>query len=171
MEYSEEIVKKLPKLEIFSDFKGNSTETKRILKKICIALEIKDFKKDEVIINEGEIGDTLYILYSGSVQVKRLTPGNEQFAVVNLKSSQNVFFGEIALIDSDKRSASVIALEDCRTLFLDGKKFKELCEEEPVLGYRAIYRIARRLASSLRQSSKDLLILYEALLDEVDSTN
>ena len=114
------------------------------------------------------MGDTLYILHTGSVQVKRNTPGNEQFAVVNLSAEQNVFFGEVALIDSDRRSASVVALENCRTLCLDGGTFKALCEEEPLLGYRATYRIARRLASSLRRSNKDLLTLYEALLEKDD---
>ena len=84
-----------------------------------------------------------------TVLVIRNTAGNEQFAVVNLSSEQNVFFGEVALIDSDRRSASVVALENCRTLCLDGGTFKALCEEEPLLGYRATYRIARRLASSL----------------------
>lgn len=168
MQFSEEIIQKLTRLEIFSDFTDSTEENKRILTKICEALETKDFVKGDVIINEGDIGDTLYILYTGSVQVKRRTPGNEQFAVVNLSSEQNVFFGEVALVDSDKRSASVIALENCRTLYLDGKTFKSLCDEEPVLGYRAIYRIARRIAASLRHSNKELLILYKALIDEVE---
>ena len=163
MEFRSDIIEKLPKLEIFSDFTEKTEDSTRILKKIC-----SSFAKGEVIINEGDLGDTLYILHTGSVQVKRNTPGNEQFAVVNLSAEQNVFFGEVALIDSDRRSASVVALENCRTLCLDGGTFKALCEEEPLLGYRATYRIARRLASSLRRSNKDLLTLYEALLDEVD---
>ena len=168
MEFRSDIIEKLTKLEIFSDFTEKTEDSTRILKKICSSLEVKDFAKGEVIINEGDLGDTLYILHTGSVQVKRNTPGNEQFAVVNLSAEQNVFFGEVAVIDSDRRSASVVALENCRTLCLDGGTFKTLCEEEPLLGYRATYRIARRLASSLRRSNKDLLTLYEALLDEVD---
>ena len=168
MEFRSDIIEKLTKLEIFSDFTEKTEDSTRILKKICSSLEVKDFAKGEVIINEGDLGDTLYILHTGSVQVKRNTPGNEQFAVVNLSAEQNVFFGEVALIDSDRRSASVVALENCRTLCLDGGTFKALCEDEPLLGYRATYRIARRLASSLRRSNKDLLTLYEALLDEVD---
>ncbi len=168
MEFSPDIIEKLPKLEIFSDFTENTEDNLRILKKICHALETKTFSKGDVIIKEGDIGNTLYILHTGSVQVKRNTQGNEQFAVVNLSADQNVFFGEIALIDSDRRSASVVALENCRTLCLDGSTFKTLCDEEPLLGYRATYRIARRIASSLRRLNEDLLTLYEALLDEVD---
>ena len=79
MEFSADIIAKLPKLEIFSDFTEHTEDNERILKKICLALEVRDFSKGEVIINEGDLGDTLYILHTGSVQVKRNTPGNEQF--------------------------------------------------------------------------------------------
>lgn len=168
MEHSDEIIEKLTKIEIFSDFSEKTDENIRILKEICHLLEVQDFNKGAAIITEGDMGDALFILYEGTVQVRRNTPSQEQFAVANLNASYNVFFGEVALIDKDTRSASVIAMEDCRTLRLDGDKFKNLCDKEPNLGYHAIYRIAKRLASSLRRSNKDMLILYEALLDEVN---
>lgn len=79
------------------------------------------------------------------------------------------FFGEIALIDNDKRSASVLALSDCRTLTLTGTDFLELCESDPILGYRVIFRIAKRLSASLRRSTMDILAIYQALLDEVEN--
>ena len=127
------------------------------MSEICQILETKNFATGDIIIQEGDIGDVLYILYEGSVQVRRNTPSNEQFAVVNLNAAQNVFFGEVALIDKDKRSASVIAVENCKTL----------CDRIPLLGYRVIYKIAKRIALSLRKSNRDFMVLYEALLDEV----
>lgn len=169
MECTPDLLDKLSKLEIFSDFSEKTENNIRILKKVCTLLSPKEFKAGETIIKEGDMGNTLYILYQGTVQVLRNTPENEQFAVVNLTTEQNVFFGEIALIDNDKRSASVIATTDCNTLILDGKSFLKLCDEEPMLGYKATYRIARRIAHSLRRSTQDMLSLYEALLDEVDS--
>ncbi len=168
MECSPEILKKLAKLEIFSDFVEQTEENIRILEKIALLLQVKNFVPNDMIIQEGDFGDTLYILYEGTVQVRRNTPSNEQFAVVNLKAGQNVFFGEVALIDNDKRSASVVAMENCKILCLDGEQFQKLCEEEPVLGYRAITRIAKRIAASLRRSNKDMMTLYTALLDEVN---
>ena len=73
MEFRSDIIEKLPKLEIFSDFTEKTEDSTRILKKICSSLEVKDFAKGEVIINEGDLGDTLYILHTGRVQVKRNT--------------------------------------------------------------------------------------------------
>lgn len=167
MEYTPELINKLSKLEIFSDFDSSNDLHAEILKNVCTLLEPQSFNAGDIIIKEGEIGDSLYILYEGKVQIRRNTPSNDQFAVVNLTTEQNVFFGEVALVDKDTRSASVIALENCKVLRLDGNAFNELCEKEPVLGYHVMYRISRRIASSLRRSNKEMLTLYEALLDEI----
>lgn len=171
MEFKPELIEKLSKLEIFSDFDPADPKHAEILKQICEKLEIKTFSSGDIIIKEGDVGDSLHILYEGTVQVKRNTPNNDQFAIVNLSAEFNVFFGEVALIDSDTRSASIYAITDCKTLCIDEKNFKELCDKNHELGYHVMYRISKRLAASLRKSNKDLMTLYEALLDEVHGDN
>lgn len=170
MEFSPDLIEKLCKLEIFSDFDAANPEHVKMLEKVCLKLEKKSYSKGSLILKEGEEGDSLHILYEGTVQIKRNTPSDEQFAVVNLTTEQNVFFGEVALVDKDTRSASVYALTDCKTLCLDGKSFLALCDEMPLLGYYVMYRISRRIASSLRRSNRDLMTLYTALLDEVNGS-
>lgn len=167
MENTPELIIKLSHLEIFSDLDPENEEHYRIFNRLCAILEPVEFAAGEAIIREGETGDSLFILYSGEVQVRRKTPEGEQFATANLDATKNVFFGEVALVDRDTRSASVYALTLCKTLRLDGKMFKTLCTEEPLLGFFAMNRIACRIASSLRRANKDILLLYEALLDEV----
>jgi CRP-like cAMP-binding protein len=167
MECADELIAKLSKLEIFSDLNIEDQEHVRLLKAVCGILEPIKFDAGSVIIKEGDVGDALYILYEGTVQVRRKTPNNDQFAVANLTTEQNVFFGEVALVDKDTRSASVYALTDCEALKLDGKEFKELCDKEPLLGYHVMYRISRRIAGALRRANEDLMLLYEALIDEV----
>ncbi len=167
MEAKAELIEKLAKLEIFSDLDPSDAEHERLLKRVCDILEPVKFTSGEVIIQEGDVGDSLYILYEGTVQARKKTPNNDQFAVANLATEQNVFFGEVALVDKDTRSASIYALTDCQTLKLEGKDFKDLCDAEPLLGYNVMYRISRRIAGALRRSNKDLMLLYEALIDEV----
>lgn len=167
MEYTKELIEKLANIEIFSDLDIQNEEHVRLLERVCEILEPVHFDAGAVIIKEGDIGNSLYILHGGTVQVRRKTPSNDQFAVANLSAEQHVFFGEVALVDKDTRSASVYALTDCDTLTLDGDQFKELCCEEPMLGYHAMYRISMRIAAALRRSNKDLMVLYEALIDEV----
>ena len=167
MECADELIAKLSKLEIFSDLNIEDQEHVRLLKAVCGILEPIKFDAGSVIIKEGDVGDALYILYEGTVQVRRKTPNNDQFAVANLTADQNVFFGEVALVDKDTRSASVYALDDCETLKLEGKAFKDLCDAEPILGYHVIFKISQRIAEALRRSNKDLMLLYEALIEEV----
>jgi len=167
MEAKPELIEKLSNLEIFSDLNPNDAEHQRLLTRVCDILEPVKFSAGEVIIQEGDVGDTLYILYDGTVQARKRTPNNDQFAVANLATEQNVFFGEVALVDKDTRSASIYALTDCQTLKLEGDQFKALCDSEPLLGYHVMYRISRRIAGALRRSNKDLMLLYEALIDEV----
>jgi len=167
MEATTELIEKLSRLEIFSDLDPKNEEHQRLLKKVCEILEPVKFSAGDMIIQEGDVGNCLYILYGGRVQARKKTPNNDNFAVANLPAEENVFFGEVALVDRENRSASVCALTDCQTLKLDGSAFNELCSSEPLLGYYAMFRISRRIAEALRRSNKDLMLLYKALIDEV----
>lgn len=84
MEANDELIEKLVKLEIFSDFDPQIEEHKRLLGKVCQLLEPIKFSAGDVIIQEGDEGNSLFILYGGTVQVHKTTPNNEQFAVANL---------------------------------------------------------------------------------------
>jgi CRP-like cAMP-binding protein len=170
MDDLEQVLPRLTKLDLFSDFSLEKEEDKRILKALYETLSTKKFKAGDLIIKEGDRGDSFYILYTGSVQVLQKTLANDNIALANLNAEQGVFFGEAALIGHDVRSASVIALTDCSTIVLSGEKFIALCEKEPVLGYHVIYRIAKRLASTIKKTNHDKSVLYEALLNEVDGT-
>ena len=88
--------------------------------------------------------------------------------MATLDSEQNIFFGEMAIISNDKRSATVTAKTDCVALALSGKRFTTICDKEPILGYRVLSVLARRLANTLRETNSDKAILYEALCNEIE---
>ena len=167
MEATSELIEKLSQLEIFSNLSEDESERNRLLTSVCEILEPVNYSAGDIIIKEGDLGDSLFILYKGSAQVRRKTPNEDQFAVANLTADQNVFFGEVALVDKDTRSASVYALDDCESLKLEGKALKDLCDADPILGYHVIFKISQRIAEALRRSNKDLMLLYEALIEEV----
>ena len=120
-----------------------------------------------MIIKEGDVGENFYILTLGNVQVLRNTMAGDKIALANLSADMGFFFGETALIGSDKRGATVVALTDCRTITITGKRFKELCETEPILGYRVMLCLAKRMSSTIKKTNSDMATLYEALFDEV----
>lgn len=154
---------RIRKIVIFSDFANDETRLARIAAK----LKTRRHAAGSAIITEGEEGDTLYILNSGSVRILRNTLSGETFALVNLNADANVYFGEIALIDNDRRSATVTALTDCETLTLARADYLALCEEDPVIGYRLTFQLALKLGSALRKSNKDMITMYQALVDEI----
>lgn len=160
---SVEIIERIRKIAIFSDFSGDTERLERIAAK----LKVRHHGAGSAIITEGEEGDTLFILNAGNVRILRNTLAGDSFALVNLSADANVYFGEIALIDNDRRSATVTALTDCETLTLTRKDYLALCEEDPVIGYRLTFQLALKLGSALRKSNRDMITMYQALLEEI----
>ncbi|MBQ1670253.1 MAG: cyclic nucleotide-binding protein, partial [Treponema sp.] len=56
---------------------------------------------------------------------------------------------------------------DCTVLVFSSKKFHALCKKEPVLGYRVLLVLARRMASTIRNTNRDKATLYQALFNEI----
>ena len=75
----------------------------------------------EVLLREGEWGDTLFLIGSGSVQVILAGKTAHDIAVTTL--SKGEFFGEMAIIGHKSRSAMVKASEDCTLLEVKGKRW------------------------------------------------
>lgn len=168
MDGFEEVFPKLLKIELFSDFQIDNENDKRIMKIVYENMSLKKFKKGDVIIKEGEHGDLFFILYKGQVQVQRQTPAGDTIALANLSDEQNIFFGETALISNDTRSATVKATKDCSCIILSSKKFLEICDKEPLLGYRVLLHLAKRMSQTVRNTNNDKATLYEALFSEIE---
>lgn len=168
MDKFEEVLPKLINIQLFSDFKADDENDCRILKLVYENMTVENFNKGDIIIKEGQFGDLFYILYKGSVQVLRETPAGDTIALADLNQAQNIFFGETALISNDPRTATVKATSDCKCIVLSSKKFLNLCDKEPLLGYRVTLNLARRMAKTIRDTNSDKATLYEALFNEIE---
>jgi len=155
---------RLQKIKLFEDFASDSTA----LEKIFQIGSISKTRKGERIIEEGEVGDVLYILLSGSVRIQKTTLQNQPYTVAYVREDDNVYFGELALIDNDKRSATVVAESDCSFFCLNRKDFLQFCEKNPYMGYKITMQIARKISASLRKMNRDVITLFEALVSEVE---
>eukprot|EP00300_Choanocystis_sp_HF-7_P027161 c32232_g1_i1.p1 GENE.c32232_g1_i1~~c32232_g1_i1.p1 ORF type:complete len:372 (-),score=105.82 c32232_g1_i1:101-1216(-) len=85
------------------------------------ALKAKNFSAGEVVMREGEEGDTFYIIESGGVTFTQQTSNGEQ-AVVG-EAGVGGYFGEIALLTKNPRAATATCKSDCSLLELDRKTF------------------------------------------------
>ena len=123
------------------------------------------------ILKEGESGDTMYILADGTVEVsKALTriAGAEEFPgrdkiLSKLSASNHAVFGEVALFEQKTRTATVVALSECRLLEVKKSDFLGLAEKNPRLGYKVTRNIAELLCSRLRKTNEDTMKLTTAL--------
>ena len=168
MDKFEEVLPKLVKIQLFSDFKIEDENDCRILREVYDSMTIENYQKGDVIIEEGKIGDDFYILYSGKVHISRKTPAGDEIALADLTSEMNIFFGETALISDDPRTATVRALADCRCIALSSTRFLAVCDKEPLLGYRVLLKLAQRMAKTIRDTNSDKATLYEALFNEIE---
>lgn len=161
----EENLSILANIVLFKDFKENT----EVLEKIDKLFTEMKAKKGEAIIKEGKEGDELYIIKSGSVRIVKNTLQNEPYTVVNLSADQHVFFGEIELLLNDKRSATVVAEEDSTFLITNRKKFLAFGEKEPYIALLITRQIAHILSKRLYKAGQDVVTLFSALVDEIES--
>ena len=100
------------------------------------------FGKGEVLMHEGEIGAESYIIVTGTVRVEKNING-KQVEISKLKEGDIV--GEMSIITSDPRSASVRALEKTEVLVLDQDLFKEYLGKSPPWLSKTFISLAERL--------------------------
>ena len=102
----------------------------------------KEYKDGEVIIKQGESGNSMFVIQSGEVEVLRDNDGTQ----VQLAVRQNGdFFGEMALFSKEVRSATVRALGNARVLTIDRKNLLNSIQKDPSLAFRIIETLSKRI--------------------------
>jgi CRP-like cAMP-binding protein len=112
----------------------------------------KDYEAGELVFDEGVVGDSMYVIESGSVEVLRKNPQGEyqQIAVLGEKK----FFGEMSLIDKEYRSATVLAREPARLLQLSNENLHIFARNYRNGFTWVVVNIARVLSERLREINR-----------------
>jgi CRP/FNR family transcriptional regulator, cyclic AMP receptor protein len=151
------------KIYLFQDLEENE------LHQVLNRTSRRGFAAESVIIEEGEPGDSLFIMQTGEVEItKQLTlvldeDTPKERVMIRLKAENGVYFGEMALLESETRSATVTALTDCSLLELHQREFLELIEQNPAMGIKMLLRLAQILSQHLRKTNQDVVKLTTAL--------
>ncbi|MBN2493900.1 MAG: cyclic nucleotide-binding domain-containing protein [Deltaproteobacteria bacterium] len=122
----------LKSVDLFSQIPGED-----LAQVAGIAQEIS-FEPGELIIQEGEMGDSLYLLVDGEVLVHRLTKEITRLG-------QRESFGEMAILDNEPRSASVSSVTDVTCLKVSRDDFYELMSEKIEIAHGIIRVLTHRL--------------------------
>lgn len=148
----EAILRKMP---LFRDLKDDQ------LDQIATLLQGRHFETGEKILQEGEHGDEMFILRSGRVSVSKAihldVPGRGEvnFEKQLVVLQEGSYFGEVGLLASDTRSATVKAMTPVDLWVLEAAPVQALLEREPELGYRLLSVMARELCERLRQANEE----------------
>lgn len=122
----------------------------QIFKLISLFEEV-EFEPRETIIKEGDIGDSLYIVSSGSVMVTKAVDADRQEILTELDAGE--FFGEMSFIDSAPRSATVTALERTELLKIAVSDIKDYMKDDPEAAAILFQNFAIVISERLRRTS------------------
>jgi CRP/FNR family cyclic AMP-dependent transcriptional regulator len=91
---------------------------------VASRLRLRRFRRNEVIFHQGDAGDSLHIIATGSVKIILPSAEGEEAIIASLRPPD--FFGELALLDGQPRSATATAIEFTETLALSRSMFLDL---------------------------------------------
>jgi CRP-like cAMP-binding protein len=129
------------------------------------------FAQGDLIFEEDDAGDVLFIIQSGEVELsRRAMTGRHTIATL----TAGEFFGEMCVVIGERRTARAVAKRETRLLELDGETLEAMCIDRPEIAIRIISRLTARLIESERRLSAlgidDLLRpMVRALLRSAES--
>ena len=149
--HEEETPLELSEIELF---KGRKEETLAALEQ---GMEKRSFKTGERIFTRGDSGDELFLIRQGAVRI--VLPLSEKQVHHLGTFGRGAFFGEMAFLDGEARSADAIAFTDTKLFVLSRKTFDTFAAEHKKAALNLMEQIASVLASRLRYTNAELRVL------------
>jgi CRP-like cAMP-binding protein len=128
------LIRKVP---LFSEL--NDLETDAIVNLVST----RNVPRKSIVVQEGDVGDSLFIILKGSVKISSYTPEGKE-VVLSLLGEGGVF-GEMALLDRQPRSATVSTMEDASLAQLRRPDFERLLLEQPAIALKLLSELVSRL--------------------------
>ena len=119
------------------------------LEKIENVMSIKTYPKNSMIVLEEEFGDTVYIVRSGTIKITRLNDEGKEVILALMGAGE--FFGELAALDGEARSANALAQEECKLYLLHRSDFIDLLKHNTRISFTLLSELARRIRHSDQQ--------------------
>jgi diguanylate cyclase (GGDEF)-like protein len=115
-------------------------------------LERRWFDKGATVFREGDAGEDIYILLSGSLSAFKTQSDGTQHPMFNIKPGS--FFGEMSFIAKETRSATITARENSSVMVLQGIDFNLIVYELPMIGIKMLKAIREVQSQWYKQNSK-----------------
>ncbi len=127
----------LTKVPLFSQLKTENLQT------ISEIAREEAYPEGHILFYEGDIGDKLFIIVSGTVIIFKKNKIGQKKHLVTLK--ENDFLGELALFDAETRTATACCLGACRFLVIERNNMERLAHEYPEIAFGFIKALISRM--------------------------
>lgn len=117
--------------------------------------ELRAFKAGSAIFKEGDAGDGIYVIVEGIVQISALVNDKERRALSRLGPTD--FFGEMAVLDNEPRSATALAETEVKVYFIPRTELLEMLGRSPQLAVSLVREFSLRMRDFNRQYISEVL--------------
>ena len=114
----------------------------------------------QVMIREGDVGDWMLLILSGTVDVTKESERHETSRLAVIK--QGAAVGEMSMLDAAPRYATCTAIEEVQAGVLTRQTIGHLIQEHPAVGAKLLVKLTQLLAQRLRNTSNQLVRLLQS---------
>ncbi len=104
------------------------------------------YKKDNMVLIEEEVGSTMFVILNGRVKISRISDEGREVILSILVDGD--FFGEMAILDGQTRSANAVTLEETELLIIRRENFLQILHKHPQVSINLLKELAHRLRRS-----------------------
>ncbi|MBI3811578.1 MAG: Crp/Fnr family transcriptional regulator [Nitrospirae bacterium] len=140
----------LQKIPLFADLEAAEIDL------LYRLVKTRAYSKGAIILQEDDPGEAMFMIVSGRAKVVHLSEDGREIILDML--GQGDFFGEMALLDQEPRSAHVTAVEPTELLVLERSAFLNQVEREPKIAIKMLIELSRRLRRA-DEKIQDLVLL------------
>ncbi len=135
------------------------------LKRIATLSNIREFPKKSIVFTKAETGEHMFVVVSGRIKIYIHSAARKRKTFAYL--TKGAFFGEMALLGGDTRSASAQAVVDSELLLISKKDFNDLLRKD----WDMTYYLLRAVCARLRRSNEEVEnLLFRNILGRVSKT-
>ena len=119
---------------------------------------VKEYAKEDVIFEDGALGDSFYVIYDGAVRISKMFQHMGEEALTILGAGE--FFGEMSFFDDDPRSARAVAHEGTKLLELKNADLKSHLATRPEVALKFLWAFSRTLSQRVRDTNAKFSTLF-----------
>jgi CRP-like cAMP-binding protein len=138
-------------------FRALSAEELELIDKRAL---LCDYDADERIFGENDQADALYVVKSGTVEVRHKVENGEEILISSLSAGSH--FGEMGFLEQGRRSADAVCVKKAKVIQLHYDDLTDICAHHPLISARIHRAMAQFLASRLRMTTKKFSTAKEA---------